>query len=138
MKYKLLVILGIAVLVILIAFFAGTGFSANVINSESESDGGLALIDSNLPDDDPGLITQLELSAHNVMEDCWVAYKGKVYDVTDWLPKHPGSAQAILPYCGSATEFEEAFTKKHGTGKAGMLMKVATLMGDFEVEGVLK
>ena len=77
----------------------------------------------------------IDLSSHNKEADCWVAYSGKVYDLTSWLPRHPGSAAAIAPYCGTSEEFSEAFTKQHGTTKVGMLMKVGTLMGDFEVRG---
>ena len=74
-----------------------------------------------------------ELLKHNTKTDCWVAYKGKVYDITSWLPRHPGTSSAIEPYCGSSSKFEEAFTKKHGTTKASLLMKVGVFMGDFKV-----
>lgn len=83
-------------------------------------------------------ISLTELANHNSLEDCWIAYKGKVYDITSFLPRHPGSAGAILPYCGSATEFEQAFTKQHGTSKVSMLMKVGTFIGDFDVMGNLQ
>ncbi|MFH1802486.1 MAG: cytochrome b5-like heme/steroid binding domain-containing protein [archaeon] len=84
-----------------------------------------------------GKIPLSELSQHNSLEDCWISYNGKVYDVTSYLPRHPGSAGKILPYCGSATEFEEAFTRKHGTSKVSLLMNVGTFMGDFDVMGGL-
>src|SRR3989338_871842 len=79
----------------------------------------------------------LEINKHNKLEDCWVVYKSRVYDITSWLPKHPGTAQVILPNCGTAEEFEKAFTQKHGTAKASLLMKVGVLMGDFEDKGAL-
>lgn len=82
-------------------------------------------------------ITSAKLAEHNTLESCWVGYKGKVYDITDFLPKHPGSAQAILPNCGTAEKFEQSFTKKHGTSKVSLLMKVGVLMGDFDYQGNL-
>lgn len=82
-------------------------------------------------------ISETTLASHNSQSDCWISYKGKVYDVTAFLPKHAGSAQAIIPYCGTSSEFEEAFTQKHGTSKASMLMKVGVLMGDFQNVGSL-
>jgi cytochrome b involved in lipid metabolism len=85
--------------------------------------------------DTSNTISESDLSAHNSREDCWVAYKGKVYDITSWLPKHPGTAERIMPYCGTSSEFEQAFTAKHGTTKAAMLMKVGVFMGDFEKVG---
>ena len=79
-----------------------------------------------------------ELAKHNTLEDCWVAYDGKVYDITSFLPRHPGSAGAILPYCGSATEFEQAFVAQHGTSKVSNLMRVGTFIGDFDIIGALQ
>jgi len=75
------------------------------------------------------------LSVHSSQSDCWIGYNGKVYDITSWLPVHPGSAAAILPYCGTSKEFTDAFTKKHGTSKVSKLMKVGILIGDFEIKG---
>jgi cytochrome b involved in lipid metabolism len=31
-----------------------------------------------------------EIYKHNKLDDCWVVVHGKVYDVTSWVPKHPG------------------------------------------------
>jgi cytochrome b involved in lipid metabolism len=58
-----------------------------------------------------------ELAKHNSKDSCWVAYKGKVYDVTSYLPRHPGGVKRIEDNCGTAEQFEDAFTKKHGTSK---------------------
>ncbi|MEK6891267.1 MAG: cytochrome b5-like heme/steroid binding domain-containing protein [Nanoarchaeota archaeon] len=79
-------------------------------------------------------ISSTELAKHNKENDCWVVYKGQVYDLTSWLPRHPGSAGAILPYCGTQG-FEAAFTKQHGNSKASLFMQVAKLIGQVEVKG---
>ena len=42
-----------------------------------------------------------EVLKHNKREDCWVIIHGKAYDVTDFLPEHPGqlnTCKAIEPY----------------------------------------
>src|SRR3989344_2946944 len=77
-------------------------------------------------------LSGVELAKHTVQADCWVGYQGKIYDLTSWLPKHPGSAGAIAPYCGTSTEFEQAFTQKHGTSKASLFMKVAVYKGELQ------
>lgn len=79
----------------------------------------------------PSKISQSILAEHNSEQDCWISYKGKVYDVTPWLPNHPGGVNAIARNCGTSTQFEQAFEKKHGTSKAGMLIKVAVYKGDL-------
>ncbi len=86
---------------------------------------------------DSSLISITALAQHNSASDCWIAYKGKVYDMTSYLGRHPGGTNAIARYCGSASEFEQAFTRQHGTSKAGLLVKVATFIGDFDVKGSL-
>ena len=83
------------------------------------------------------LISLATLAQHGSTNDCWIAYKGKVYDMTSYLDRHPGGINAIARYCGSASEFEQAFTRQHGTSKAGLLVKVATFIGDFDAKGSL-
>ncbi len=60
-----------------------------------------------------GVITKDELKKHNSESDCWVVYKGNVYDVTKFLPIHPGGVKKIAQFCGTV-KFEETFLKKHG------------------------
>lgn len=83
-------------------------------------------------------VSKEELALHNKQSDCWVAYDGKVYDITSFLPNHPGSAGAIAPYCGTSDEFKKAFEKQHGTSKVKTLMRVGVFMGDFDVMGDLQ
>jgi len=50
-----------------------------------------------------------ELAQHGQETDCWVALHGKVYDLTDFIPDHPGAPEAITNICGmdGTKEFEE-------------------------------
>ncbi|RDX56011.1 hypothetical protein OH76DRAFT_1427429 [Lentinus brumalis] len=41
-----------------------------------------------------------EVSKHNSPSSCWVIIGNKVYDVTEFLPDHPGGAKIILKYAG--------------------------------------
>lgn len=83
-------------------------------------------------------VTLEMLSAHSAKTDCWVAYDGKVYDLTSWLPAHPGSSARIEPYCGTASEFQEAFEGQHRKSQVNRLMQVGVFMGDFDVIGSLE
>ena len=83
-------------------------------------------------------ITAEEIATHNSKDDCWVVYKGKIYDVTDYIPRHPGGQDRIARNCGSLTQFQEQFTKQHGTSKVSLLMQVGTFIGDFDVVGNLE
>ncbi|KAF4677399.1 hypothetical protein FOZ63_025921 [Perkinsus olseni] len=49
--------------------------------------------------------TAAEVAAHNAEGDCWVIIGDEVYDVTEFLPDHPGGKKAILLFAGKdATE----------------------------------
>ncbi|KAI8946892.1 FMN-dependent dehydrogenase [Xylaria longipes] len=46
-----------------------------------------------------------EVAKHDSKESCWVVIHGKAYDVTEFLPEHPGGMKIILKYAGKdATE----------------------------------
>ncbi|KAK2753298.1 hypothetical protein FQN55_003427 [Onygenales sp. PD_40] len=54
------------------------------------------------------LLTGPEILKHNNKDSCWVIVHGKAYDVTDFLPEHPGGQKFILKYAGkdATEEFE--------------------------------
>ncbi len=76
-------------------------------------------------------ISSSELSTHNKEGDCWVAYSGKVYDITSYLNKHPGGKSTILSTCGTSSKFENLFTGKHGTSKVSVLEQQAIYKGEL-------
>ncbi|KAN0064029.1 hypothetical protein ACQY0O_003635 [Thecaphora frezii] len=41
-----------------------------------------------------------EVAQHSSRESCWVIVHGNAYDVTEFLPEHPGGAAIILKYAG--------------------------------------
>ncbi|KIY63291.1 hypothetical protein CYLTODRAFT_426228 [Cylindrobasidium torrendii FP15055 ss-10] len=46
------------------------------------------------------ILSGKEVATHNTREDCWIIVHGKAYDVTDFLPEHPGGSKIILKYAG--------------------------------------
>jgi len=79
----------------------------------------------------PPSVSQSELSAHNSESDCWIAYENNVYDLTNYLPKHPDGGESIAEYCGSSDDFEVAFVAKHGKSKVEMLLKEGVFKGEL-------
>lgn len=121
---------------ILIVFLV-LGFSSFILLRDSNVVVNVVDADNLTEVSDDSFISTLELSEHDTQNDCWISYKGKVYDLTDFLPKHKGSAAAIILYCGTSTEFENAFVSQHGTTKVSILMNVGLLMGELEIRGNL-
>ncbi len=58
--------------------------------------------------------TSSEVSSHKSKNDCWLIIERKVYDVTKFIPDHPGGEQQIVPYCGQ--DATDAFATKGGQG----------------------
>ena len=74
--------------------------------------------------------TMTEVEKRNSKESCWSVIRGKVYDLTNWIDKHPGGLDKILNICGK--DGTEIFEKVHG-GKE----KPENILKNFEI-GVLK
>lgn len=51
--------------------------------------------------DPNNILSQSAISKHNIPSDCWIIIENKVYDVTNFLARHPGGGGLITPYCGS-------------------------------------
>ena len=60
--------------------------------------------------------TMAQVAEHNDATSCWTAIGGEVYDVTQWISRHPGGAERIEGLCG--TNGTGAFTGKHGEPRA--------------------
>jgi len=56
-------------------------------------------------------ISAEQVGGHSKEGDCWVILNGKVYDVTAFLPDHPGGKKAILAYAGK--DASEEFNALH-------------------------
>lgn len=81
------------------------------------------------PAEEQGAYSIADVSQHNSRTSCWSSINGNVYDLTSWIPKHPGGEQAILSICGK--DGSEKFNKQHG-GAA----KQAAVLAGFKI-GVL-
>lgn len=77
--------------------------------------------------------TYLEISKHNKEEDCWVIYKDKVYDVTEFLNEHPGGPVLITDHAGG--DVTEPFDEQgHSSSAKQMLEKY--LRGEVDTSSV--
>lgn len=60
--------------------------------------------------------TSAQVALHATGTSCWTIIDGSVYDLTEWIKKHPGGASAILKLCGR--DGTEIFHGQHGTAAA--------------------
>lgn len=67
-------------------------------------------------------VTADVVAQHNTQASCWIVYGGKVYDVTAFLPLHPGGTDTIASHCGKVDGgFAVAFEGRHGTSQVESL-----------------
>jgi DMSO/TMAO reductase YedYZ heme-binding membrane subunit/predicted heme/steroid binding protein len=57
--------------------------------------------------------TMQEVAQHNSQSDCYVAYQGTVYNITSYLPNHPGGIRKATRMCGQNID---SFSGQHSGG----------------------
>ncbi|MEK9176673.1 MAG: cytochrome b5-like heme/steroid binding domain-containing protein [Patescibacteria group bacterium] len=76
-----------------------------------------------------GTYPMTEVAKHDSASSCWTVIDGNVYDLTKWIPKHPGGPGAILGICGK--DATKPFRNQHGTAP-----KQENILATFKI-GVL-
>ena len=56
------------------------------------------------------IYTKAALAKHATAENCWMAIRGGVYDLSAYLPEHPSRPELVLPWCGQ--EATDAYNTK--------------------------
>ena len=104
---KIIWIIIIIVLIVLGVLFFNKSVSKNYYK---DLDNGQ--VASNVQSQASTTITLSDISSHNSKDSCWSTIEGKVYDLTSFISKHPGGADAILAICGK--DGSELFDGQHG------------------------
>jgi cytochrome b involved in lipid metabolism len=76
-----------------------------------------------------GSYAMTEVGAHNNASSCWTVIDKNVYDLTAWIPQHPGGQGAILGICGK--DGTAAFHGQHDDAQ-----RQADILATFKI-GVL-
>lgn len=75
-----------------------------------------------------------EVAKHNTAEDCWVAIEGQVYNITNFLGRHPGGKSILLKVAG--TDATKQFLKFHPVDVIKKMLKPEEYLGALaEVQG---
>ena len=74
--------------------------------------------------------TKTQVEAHRTVSNCWSVVNGNVYDLTDWVARHPGGQRAIKALCG--INGSNAYNHEHG-GASQMAKTLASFkIGTFD------
>lgn len=79
-------------------------------------------------DEGPTNYTMTEVSNHDSPDDCWLVISKRVYNVTSYIPKHPGGKRTITKRCG--TEATSIFTRAHSNAAWDILANYK--IGNFQ------
>ncbi len=74
----------------------------------------------------PTGITLAVIAQHSSRTSCWSAINGTVYDLTSWIPNHPGGEQNILRICGG--DGSDEYNGQHGGSR-----RTASILAGFKI-----
>ncbi|KAG6007912.1 Cytochrome b2, mitochondrial precursor [Claviceps maximensis] len=77
-----------------------------------------------------------DIEKHNDEKSCWVIVHGKAYDVTDFLPEHPGGSKIILKYAGK--DATEEFEPIHPPDTLDKYLDKSKHLGDVDMGTVAR
>ncbi|KAK1815176.1 hypothetical protein LTR12_010435 [Friedmanniomyces endolithicus] len=75
--------------------------------------------------------TYAEVQQHRSTDSCWVVLYGQVYDVTSFLPSHPGGGKVILQLAGS--DATEEYDPIHPPGTLQDSLPSSANLGPFDM-----
>jgi len=75
-----------------------------------------------------------EVAKHASKQDCWVIIHGKAYDVTEFMPEHPGGSAIIMKYAGR--DATTAFDPIHPPNTLDEYLKKDKHKGTVDMVGV--
>jgi L-lactate dehydrogenase (cytochrome) len=78
-------------------------------------------------------LTAAEVTKHSTSDSCWVVIHGQVYDVTDFLPNHPGGAAVILRFGGH--DATDEYDPVHPPGTIEKELPADKCLGELEGSG---
>lgn len=81
-------------------------------------------------------LTGAEVAEHNTQQSCWVIVHGKAYDVTEFLPEHPGGMKIILKYAGK--DATEEFDPIHPPDTLDKYLDKSKHLGSVDMNTVVK
>ncbi|KAF1999982.1 hypothetical protein P154DRAFT_522767 [Amniculicola lignicola CBS 123094] len=81
-------------------------------------------------------LTGEQVAEHHSRDSCWVIVHGKAYDVTEFLPEHPGGPKIILKYAGK--DATEEFEPIHPPDTLDKYLDKSKHLGDVDMGTVAK
>lgn len=110
----------------------GTLEEVNVDINSNESDNGIAassipqdteLLGSNIDNSNNQIYTLTQVAENNNKSSCWTIVEGNVYNITSYIPNHPGGESKILQACGKDGTSLFNNPSEHRSNEAGLILR---------------
>lgn len=75
-------------------------------------------------------LTAAEVAKYATEKDCFIIVNDGVYNVTGYIPRHPGGKREIVPLCGK--DATSAFEGQHGGDRKPEMMLAQLKIGDLQ------
>ncbi len=75
-------------------------------------------------------LTAAEVAKHATENDCFIIVNDTVYNVTGYIPRHPGGKKEIVPLCGK--DATSAFEGQHSGDRKPEMMLAQLKVGDLQ------
>lgn len=75
--------------------------------------------------------TYKEIQKHNRADDCWLAIRDKVYDVTRFVPHHPGGNMIYLNAGRESTHLFESYHPSHVKFDENRVPRLTSISGSY-------
>ena len=82
------------------------------------------------------IFTLEDLDVHKSTHSCWVAFKGKVHDVTPFVADHPGGEDLILNNAGKDVEHVMKDKDSHDHSESAYEMLEEYVIGRLGTEAI--
>ncbi len=105
--------------------------SAGCSQASTTSSNTNQIVSQSAPTDSGKVYKLADISSHNNQSSCWTTINGEVYDITAYIPKHPGGAAQIMKVCGK--DGTAAFMGQHGNNQ-----KPQTTLEKFKIGTLAK
>jgi len=84
------------------------------------------------------IFTTEDVARHNSPSSCWVTRGGKVYDVTAFLPDHPGGDDIVLKHAGQSVDAAMKNPDEHDHSESAYEMLDEYIVGRLGADGTVR
>ncbi len=93
------------------------------VSSQMQDSSISSALDSEIDNKSEQSYTMAQVAENNNKNSCWTIINGSVYNITSYIPTHPGGESEILQICGKDGTILFSKPSEHASGGAGNVLE---------------